>query len=527
MNFLDFILTNKFEILEQTIEHIGLALTSLLISILIGIPLGIIITRLKKIKDFVIGFVGIIQTIPSIALLGFLIPFFGIGVIPAILALFLYALLPIVRSTCVGIEEVDSSVKEAANGMGMSDIQMLRKVELPLAVPVIFSGVRTAAVLNVAIATLCAYIAAGGLGEFIFRGIALSNKNMILAGAIPAALLAISFDFILGILQKYINKIIKPMLIVSCVVLFIIVPFVVAPQLFHHTFQAGFTAEFIEREDGYQGLKKVYNFSNLLKVKELESGLIFEALKSKQVNVISGHSTDGRIKAYHFQILKDDKHLFPPYYACPIIKGQTLRKYPALRNIFSRIQGKLTNEKMAQLNYRAEHNQELPENVARDFLLEAGLLPAKKNVMASLKPVQAEIIIGCKNFTEQFILAEIFKLLIENNTNLTVDLKKGLAGTTICFDALKKGEIDLYPEYTGTALFVILKPDKKLQDSLIEDKNKVYSYVKNECKKRFDIEWLPHLGFNNTWVLVMRGRDAEKLMIRTISDLKDDINRKT
>ena len=213
-NFLEFIYINRFEILEQTIEHLGLTLISLGIALLISIPLGIFITRCKKIREIIFGIIGVIQTIPSIALLGFLIPLVGIGPTPAIIALFLYALLPIVRNTTIGIEEVDPSVKEAARGLGMSDLQMLFMVELPLATPVIFAGIRTAAVLNVAIATICAYIGAGGLGKFIFRGIALNNTDMILAGAIPAALLAITLDFLLGILQKKIKKIIRPLTIV-------------------------------------------------------------------------------------------------------------------------------------------------------------------------------------------------------------------------------------------------------------------------------------------------------------------------
>ncbi len=232
MSFFEYILLNKFEIIDKTIEHIGLALTSLSISLIIGIPLGIFLKRFKKISDVTIGIINAIQTIPSLALLGFLLPLFGIGVVPAIIALFLYALLPIVRNTFVGIEEVDSSVKEAGRGMGMSNLQLLTKVELPLAVPTIFAGIRTATVLNVGIATLCALIAAGGLGEFIFRGIALNNTNMILAGAIPAAILAISFDTILAILQKYIRQIIKPTLVLGIVLFFIVVPFFLVPTFF-------------------------------------------------------------------------------------------------------------------------------------------------------------------------------------------------------------------------------------------------------------------------------------------------------
>ena len=150
---------------------------------------------------------GVIQTIPSLALLGFLLPLVGIGTTPAIIALFLYALLPIVRNTYTGIKEIDPAIKEATIGMGMTHFQMLRYVEFPLAFPVILAGIRTSTVINVGVATLCALIAAGGLGEFIFRGISLNNTQMILAGAIPASLLAIILDGTLGLIQKhYRNK---------------------------------------------------------------------------------------------------------------------------------------------------------------------------------------------------------------------------------------------------------------------------------------------------------------------------------
>src|SRR6185312_14669111 len=149
-----------------------------------------------------LGAAGVLQTIPSLALLGFMIPLLGIGPIPAITALFLYALLPVIRNTYAGINGVDPGVKEAALAMGMTATQRLFKVDLVLAFPVIMAGIRTATVINVGVATLAAYIAAGGLGEFIFGGIALNNTDMILAGAIPAALLAIILDFILSKVQK-------------------------------------------------------------------------------------------------------------------------------------------------------------------------------------------------------------------------------------------------------------------------------------------------------------------------------------
>src|SRR5246500_3368547 len=199
----------------QTLQHIGPTFISLIIAVIIGLPLGIWITRKKKFSGPVLGVAGVLQTIPSIALLGFMIPLLGIGPKPAIAALLLYALLPIIRNTFTGITGVDATVKEAAVAMGMNKWQVLSKVELPLAMPVIFAGIRTATVINVGVATLAAYIAAGGLGEFIFGGISLNNTNMILAGAIPAALLAIIFDFLLASLQKLNRKKLRTVAAVS------------------------------------------------------------------------------------------------------------------------------------------------------------------------------------------------------------------------------------------------------------------------------------------------------------------------
>jgi osmoprotectant transport system permease protein len=576
--FIEFILSHQDQILEQTVEHIGLTVVALAIAVFIGLPLGILLTRYKTLSPSVLGVTGVIQTIPSVALLGFLLPLLGIGVIPAIVALFLYALLPIVRNTFTGIEEVDESVKEAARGMGMSGMQVLRKVELPLAVPVIFAGIRTAMVINVGVATLCALIASGGLGEFIFRGIALNNMNMILAGAIPAALLALFLDGLLSVMQKYIRRIIKPLLVLACLLIFLIIPFWVIPSLFDHTFRAGFTAEFMERADGYPGFKRHYQVS--IDTVELDPGLMYKALKEKKVDVICGFSTDGRIKAYDFQVLRDDKHYFPPYRAAPLVRGETLRKYPILRDLFSQLAGKIPDKKMAELNYRVDHGKEDPARVAKDFIKSfcrgsrgprgAGSLLVKNyksqntnhkqipndnvrnykpnGIHASIQyhsnspdspdsphspkfaPLAAggmgetKITIGCKNFTEQYILAHIFALLIENNSSLKVELKTGLAGTKICFDALVSGEIDLYPEYTGTGLLVLLEADEKTRESILRDEQKVYNYVKAESKKRYDLYWLSPLGFNNTYALMMRGDQAKALEIETISDLKKYID---
>jgi osmoprotectant transport system permease protein len=191
------------EVIEATSVHIQLVFFSMLIAIVLGIGLGILITRVPKLTTVVLGGAGILQTIPSLALLGFMIPIFGIGVNTAISALFLYSLLPIIRNTYTGIKDVNKATVEAAKGMGMTSLQVLLKVELPLAIPMIMAGVRTAAVINVGTATLAAFIGAGGLGDFIFLGITRGIDGLILLGAIPAALLAIILEIFFTYLERW------------------------------------------------------------------------------------------------------------------------------------------------------------------------------------------------------------------------------------------------------------------------------------------------------------------------------------
>jgi osmoprotectant transport system permease protein len=205
MNIWQFMLQNHTEVLELTLEHLWLVGVSTLLAVLIGIPLGILITRWPALNKPVLGGANIIQTIPSLALFGFLLPAPWIGARAdrlAILALALYALLPLIRNTYVGIKGVDRAVVEAGRGMGMTDRQLLFQVELPLALGVIIAGVRVATVISVGLATIAAAIGAGGLGEYIFRGLAMVNNQVILAGAIPAAAMALLADVSLGWLEK-------------------------------------------------------------------------------------------------------------------------------------------------------------------------------------------------------------------------------------------------------------------------------------------------------------------------------------
>ena len=205
MNVLQFIAQNHTEVLQLTGEHLWLVGASIALAVLIGIPLGILVTRWSVLKKPVLGGANIIQTIPSLALFGFLLPAPWIGARAdrlAILALTLYALLPLISGTYTGIKGVDPAVVEAGRGMGMTDRQLLWQVELPLALSVIIAGVRVATVISIGLATIAAAIGAGGLGEYIFRGLAMVNNQVILAGAIPAAGLAILADVSLGWLEK-------------------------------------------------------------------------------------------------------------------------------------------------------------------------------------------------------------------------------------------------------------------------------------------------------------------------------------
>jgi len=202
MEFLNYLGNNSDRVIRLTIEHLQLVGIAILVAAAIGIPLGIAASRQPVLQRWSLALANVLQTVPSLALFGFLIPATGIGARTAVIALALYALLPILRNTCVGIAGVDRAVIEAARGMGMTSVQMLLHVELPLAMRVILAGVRVAAVTSVGVATIAAAVGAGGLGTFIFQGLTMVNNNVILAGAIPAALLAVLADAGFGWIER-------------------------------------------------------------------------------------------------------------------------------------------------------------------------------------------------------------------------------------------------------------------------------------------------------------------------------------
>ncbi|MCM3587459.1 ABC transporter permease [Mesobacillus maritimus] len=193
------------EMLVKTWEHLYISLIAVGLGILIAVPLGVALTRVPKVADFVMGLLGIIQTVPSFAILAFFIPLLGVGKVPAIVALFFYAVLPILRNTYTGVNGVKKSLLEAGRGMGMTGWEQVRYVEIPLAIPVIMAGIRLTTVYLIGWATLASYIGAGGLGDYIFSGMSLYQTEFILAGAIPVTLLALLTDLLLGKVENWVT----------------------------------------------------------------------------------------------------------------------------------------------------------------------------------------------------------------------------------------------------------------------------------------------------------------------------------
>lgn len=503
--FIDVFQKRQDVLLETIWEHLQISLIALIIAIVIAVPLGLLLTRYIKVAEPIIGVAAVLQTIPSLAVLAFLIPFFGIGTTPAIIALTAYGLLPILRNTYTGIKEVNPSLKEAATGMGMNSFKRLTKVELPIAMPVIMAGIRTSMVLIVGTTTIAALIGAGGLGELILLGIDRgADINLILLGAIPAALLAIVLDIILRgfefISKRAGFKSFVAMLIIA--VLVVTTPFLfngdkkadlvigaklgaepailinmykiliedatdldvelekglgktafvfsaleqgsidiypeftgtaivthlgekaesnnpeevykqakegmnkkydmafLQPMTYNNTyavtttkelakkyglqsigdlkkvenqFTAGFTLEFKDRYDGYVGMQEVYNL-DIATVKTMEPGIRQQALSDGEVDVIDAYATDSYMIEFDLVALDDPKNLFPPYQGAPLLREETLIKYPELEEILNQLGGKITDDQMRQMNYQVDYKNKSPEKVAQNYLTEQGLL---------------------------------------------------------------------------------------------------------------------------------------------------------
>ena len=278
--------------------------------------------------------------------------------------------------------------------------------------------------------------------------------------------------------------------------------------------RVAFDAEFHTRPDGYQGLCRHYRFQFPEEPLQLETGLMYRVLADGAVDVIDAFATDGRITAYDLLVLEDDQGFFPPYYAAPLVRADTLKKHPELRPVLERLAGRISDETMRELNYEMDGKGRKASDVARDFLLAEGLLAADAQPSDG---TAGSITIGGKDFTEQEVLGEIMATLIECQTELEVVRKLNLGGTMICLQALRAGDLDLYAEYTGTGLVNIL------QREVIADPDESYRLVKRVFDQQYDLVWLSPLGFNNTYTLTMRRTQARELGISTISDLAEHL----
>lgn len=508
------------KLLEQLVEHLGLTFAALLLACLVGIPFGILITRRPRWARLTLGVSGVLQTIPSLALLGLMIPLLGIGPLPAITALFAYSLLPIVRNTYTGLQEVSPEVLDAARGMGMTSRQLLFQVRLPLALPVLFAGVRTAAVIDVGVATLASYVAAGGLGEFIFGGIALNNGTMIVAGALPAALLALLIDAVL----QQVQQMSAPNLRRSAGLLLVLGGLLAyqyaQPWLARRELLAGFTPEFTGRSDGYPKLREVYQLR--LNTVMLGPALMYDAVRNGTVDLICGYSTDGRIPAYGLEVLKDDRHALPPYQAGLLLDREFARRYPAAGKVARLLSGRLSDSLMRRLNFRVDENNERPQAVARSFLEQANLLDHNlPDEVQEASPKPEQVAIGSKIFSEQYILAEMLGILWRHHLGWDVQTQTGLGGTKICFEALQAGEIQAYFEYSGTGWQVLLDDSTRRRfPEAAGDEGRLYGLVDSLFRQRYALQWMPPLGFNNSYALMMRREQARRLGIASISDVR-------
>lgn len=527
-NFLNYLITEKSKIIGLLLQHVELTAIAIILAIVIGVPLGILISNFKSVRKYVLGVINIAQAVPSMAFLGLLVPILGIGSTPAIFMVILYSLLPIVKNTCTGISGIDKGIIESATGIGLTSRQILFKIQLPLALPIIMAGVRISAVTAVGLMTLSAFVGAGGLGYLVFSGVQTVNNTMILAGAVPACILALLVDFIFSKIELMVtpagisnnerkrarkekqaknskknakrNKVIAVLvaLILVCVgcggyiysslnkkdtivvgskdfteqlilgnmyadlleeytdynverklnlgttvlwnsivqkkvdvcvdytgtILVNIMkeqPEGSADDVYNHVKSCvskdynlqlldpiGFnntytlamekdvakkynintysdlakysdemifspTLEFENRDDGLPGLSDMYNLK-FKDVKSMDGSLRYQALTSKDAQVIDAFSTDGLLEKFHLKVLEDDKNYFPPYYATPIINKDTLKAHPELEEVLNKLSGQIDEQTMIKLNYKVDELGQSPEKVAHDFLVEKNLI---------------------------------------------------------------------------------------------------------------------------------------------------------
>jgi osmoprotectant transport system permease protein len=516
----ELLVSERWALLGATAAHLELVIEAVILAVLVGVPLGILAARRPLVERAAIAMTGVLQTVPSLALLGFLlIAFRGqIGKNPALAALVLYALLPIVKNTILGLRSIDPGVREAAVALGMTAMQRLGLVELPLAVPIVLGGIRVATVASVGMATIAAAIGARGLGSYIFRGVALSDTRLILLGSVPAALLALACDAALGEAERLLDPTRPRHSLVRAIVASLSIALIVGfaawgwwldhrpggssrptitigskdgsemillghmladlveahttihvdrrfnlggtlvcynalrlggldayveytgtalttilkepvqtdpravlarvrgelaardhvvcldPFGFENTFallmrreqaerlgirkisdlrphlgqiRPGFGPEFMNRPDGYPGLIRAYGLEFAHAPREMDRNLLYQALANNSLDLAAGDSTDGRIAAFNLVQLDDDRRYFPPYEAVPLVREETLERFPQLRDVLNLLGGKIDAVAMRQLNREVDEQKKDPEEVARSFLRRVAMLPGE------------------------------------------------------------------------------------------------------------------------------------------------------
>ncbi len=516
MSFFEFLEENWLDLLALTREHIFLVGISTGLAILIGVPTGILLTRVRSLRTPILGFANVMQTVPSLALFGLLIPIpfiGGIGARTAILALALYALLPVIRNTVTGVIGIDPKILEAAIAMGMTGWQRLKLVELPLAMPVMLTGIRVSVVISVGVATVAAAVGAGGLGMYIFRGLRQNDNNLLVAGALASAILALLLDFALGQIEKSYeiserktasrrrftalavggvlaivvglgllpglpsNEYTSGSLVESSqkkvvvgskdftesIILAEILSqelekegllverqFELGGNLAHdgllsgqidvypeytgtaytailkhppitdrdrvytdtkteyaakfdldvspnlgfandfailirgevarankltsisdavplaRNWQAGFGQDFMSRSDGYRGFVKAYGFNFALQPREMDLSLTYRALRSGELDIIAGNSTDGLIEVLDLYQLEDDKRYFPPYQAVFVSRRAV---DDILKEVLSKLENSIATDDMRRMNHEVDGNKRSPRDVASEWLL--------------------------------------------------------------------------------------------------------------------------------------------------------------
>ena len=519
-NILNLYLEKSDFFLQLILQHFLLSIISITISAILGIALGIIIEEKKKLSFLVIGITNFIYTIPSIAILGFLVSLSGVGNITAIITLSIYGLLPMVSNTYTGLKNVDEKIIEAGKGMGSTKFQLLYKIKFPLALPVIFSGFRNMVVMTIALCGIASFIGAGGLGVAIWRGITTNNSAMTCAGSLLIAIIALIVDGVLSKTEKYINnkvtgnnlnyrknknskyrllKQVSAAVIAIIIVVSLIITkysgtksiiiaskptteeYILSETLgqliedktginveikkgigggtaniqpamekgeldmypeytgtaweyvlkkdeiadkdelykelrneykekynFNWTGLYGYNStyalvidseiakeynietysdlakisdklkfgaeyDFYEREDGYDALAKEYGFKFKNKL-DLDIGLKYQAIASKKVDVINAFSTDAQLKDGNYKVLKDDKNFFPSYLAGTVVRQEVIDKHPEIEGVISLLDNNITEEEIIDLNYQVEVEKKDDYEVAKEFLIEKGLI---------------------------------------------------------------------------------------------------------------------------------------------------------